>query len=510
MGALHCAALMLRKGVYMLSLKPFRRAAVPLLAVSTADAAGIVRRALADCRNGTIAPVITWDCIHGIRPANEQAQALAGELNANQEPAIATGNPVEALRALELLGKAEARPIVVMIGLADILADQSAGIPARQALWNLRDSITGSGAIVVLCVPLGWRNPFPNDIATAADSLPDRAELAALAGKLCNDAKVPAPSADLADKCADALVGLSGFAAEQALALSMSKTGIDLASLWERKRQQVSQTQGLSIYSGGERFSDLGGLEQAKSLFGQVIAGKRKPGAIVFIDEIEKSLAGSAGDSSGVSQSMLGYLLSYMQDQGATGSIFIGPPGAAKSALAKAVGTEADIPTIQLDLGGLKGSLVGESETRMREALAVVTAVSAGRPLFLATCNSIGNLPPELRRRFTLGTLFFDLPSAEERAAIWPIYIRKYGLPEQPLPAADNWTGAEIRQCADLADRLGCTLIEAARFVVPVAKSASEQIDKLRTEASGRYLSAGGDGLYVKPTSASKARKVEL
>ena len=494
----------------MLTLKPFRRAAVPLLAVSTADPAGIVRLALSDAKNGTIAPVLVWDCIHGIRPANEQAQAPAGELNNNNDPAIATGNPVEALRALEQLGKGEGRPIVVMLGLADILADVSSGIPARQALWNLRDSITSAGVLVVLVVPMGWRNPFPNDIATAADSLPELSELAALAVKLAADAKAPSPPKALADKCADALIGLSGFAAEQALALSLSKSGIDLPSLWTRKRQQVSQTQGLSIYAGAERFSDLGGLDQAKDLFGRVIRGKRKPGAIVFIDEIEKSIAGSAGDSSGVSQSMLGYLLSYMQDSAATGSIFIGPPGAAKSALAKAVGTEADIPTIQLDLGGLKGSLVGESESRMREALAVVTAVSAGRPLFLATCNSIGNLPPELRRRFTLGTMFFDLPSAEERAAIWPIYIAKFGLEAQALPAADGWTGAEIRQCADLADRLGCTLIDAARFVVPVSKSAAEVIERLRTEASGRYLSAGSTGLYVKPTSAAKARKVTV
>jgi hypothetical protein len=37
-----------------------------------------------------------------------------------------------------------------------------------------------------------------------------------------------------------------------------------------------------------------------------------------------------------------------------------------------------------------------------------------GRMLFIATCNSIASLPPELRRRFTLGTFFFDLPTALE------------------------------------------------------------------------------------------------
>lgn len=320
---------------------------------------------------------------------------------------------------------------------------------------------------------------------------------------------------DLSDeqrtRCADALIGLSGFAAEQALGLSVKKSGIDLLSLWMRKRQQVSETEGLGFYGGSERFTDIGGVQQAKELFGKVLAGKRKPGCIVFIDEIEKALAGATvgtGDTSGASQSILAYLLTYMQDNNATGSIFIGPPGAAKSAMAKAIGNEGGVPTIILDLGGIKGSLVGETERKMREALAVVTAVSDGRPMFIATCNSIAQLPPELRRRFTLGTLFFDLPTADERALIWPIYLKKYDLPKQKLPEAEKWTGAEIKQCCDLADRLGCTLIEAAKFVVPVAVAAREVIERLQSEASGRYLNAGASGLYTKVVIQASGRKV--
>lgn len=49
--------------------------------------------------------------------------------------------------------------------------------------------------------------------------------------------------------------------------------------------------------------------------------------------------------------------------------------------------------------------------------------------LWIATYNSIGTLPPELRRRFTLGTYFFDLPDD------------------------DGWTGA---------GRLGLTLEQSA------------------------------------------------
>lgn len=319
------------------------------------------------------------------------------------------------------------------------------------------------------------------------------------------------PTVELVEKAADALVGLSGFAAEQATALSLSKSGLDLNGLWERKRQQISETPGLSVYSGQERFDDLGGLSQAKNMFRRILDGRRKPGAVIFIDEIEKALGGSSSDSSGVSQSMLGYLLSYMQDQAATGAIFLGPPGAAKSAMAKAIGSEGDIPTVQLDLGGIKGSLVGESEGKMRTALSVITAISAGRPMFIATCNSIGSLPPELRRRFTLGTMFFDLPSRQERDGIWKIMKAKFGIADDDAIFPDaGWTGAEIRQCCDLADRMGISLFDASQFVVPVSVAAREQIEKLRTEASGRYLSASEPGVYRKPEAADGGRKMEL
>jgi SpoVK/Ycf46/Vps4 family AAA+-type ATPase len=134
-----------------------------------------------------------------------------------------------------------------------------------------------------------------------------------------------------------------------------------------------------------------------------------------------------------------------------------------------------------------------------------VTSVSNGRSLWIATCNSIGDLPPELRRRFTLGTFFFDLPDEEERAAIWEIYRHKYRLRSAqhpgPLLKDEGWTGAEIRQCCDLAWRLGCSLADAAKFVVPVSVSAAEQLDRLRKAAEGRFLSASTTGVYRRPSA---------
>ena len=505
----------------MISLKPYRRAAVPLLAVHTADPAEIVRLAVTEANNGRQYPVVAWDCIHGIVPRNESGQVLADALNSDasgtpMDPAVATSNPVEALMKIEQLGGNDLaeKAIVLMLGMADVLADQQSGIPARQAMWNLRDVLPRQGVLLVLTVPMGWINPFPDDIAVIVSPLPKREQHQQTAAKLCEDAGIEKPDDVTSGRIGDAMLGLSSFGSEQAISLSLTKKGVDTESLWDRKKQKISETPGLEYYSGTETFADLGGIEQAKKLLKAILAGKRKPGAIIFVDEVEKAFAGSSSDTSGVAQALLGYWLSYMQDMNATGVMLMGPPGAAKSATGKAMGNEGAMPTVQLDLGGIKGSLVGESEQRMRTAFSVVTAISGDRPFFVATCNSIGSLPPEFRRRFTIGTIFFDFPTDEEKAVIWPIYLQKYDLPDQEIPECIGWTGAEIKQCCDLADRLDMSLMDAAEYVVPVSVSAADQLDKLRKEASGRYLSASHPGVYryesLAQATSRKSRKIDL
>lgn len=194
-----------------------------------------------------------------------------------------------------------------------------------------------------------------------------------------------------------------------------------------------------------------------------------------------------------------------MQDLNIPGIILLGHPGTGKSAIAKAAGNVAQCPVVAIDTGAMKGSLVGESELRIRTAMEVFKAVSQGKGLFIATCNKIASLPPELRRRFTLGTFFVDLPSKAERARIWPMYARKFNIPESDSELSfddENWTGAEIKACCDVAFRTGFTLAEAAKFIVPVAKSSPDQVKALRDLANGRFISASAPGIFTLKTEA--------
>jgi SpoVK/Ycf46/Vps4 family AAA+-type ATPase len=240
--------------------------------------------------------------------------------------------------------------------------------------------------------------------------------------------------------------------------------------------------------------------------FGRLLfAGELPPRAIVRIDEIEKMLAGAQGDTSGVSQDALGTILREMEDQNWAGLIAVGPPGSGKSAFSKTLGRTHGAPTFSLDLGAAKGSLVGQSEERIRSAMKVIKAVAGAGAFFVATCNKLDVLPPELRRRFRYGIWFFDLPKKAERESIWKINVTKFKLtPEQLInrPGAGNaddkqWTGAEIRNVCELASRMRCTVREAASFIVPVAISDPESITRLRTLAAGKFLSATYPGAYV-------------
>ena len=175
--------------------------------------------------------------------------------------------------------------------------------------------------------------------------------------------------------------------------------------------------------------------------------------AVLFIDEIEKALAGvqSSGQTdSGVSARMFGTMLSWLSTTRATSSW--SPPA---------------------------------------------TTSASCRPEFS-------------RAERWDGMFFLDLPGQHEKDVIWRMYVEKFGLdPDQPRPNDRDWTGAEVRSCCRLAALLDVPLVEAALNVVPVAVTAGESVERLRNWASGRCLSADRPGLYTRNLGRLRALRVD-
>ncbi|MDO5318945.1 MAG: AAA family ATPase [bacterium] len=149
------------------------------------------------------------------------------------------------------------------------------------------------------------------------------------------------------------------------------------------------------------------------------------------------------------------------------GILIAGMPGCGKSLAAKAAAKTFGIPLVRLDMGRLMGKYVGESERKLREALAVAEAASpcvlwideiekafAGigsssdggtatrlfghfltwmsekkSPVYtIATANDVTNLPPELMRRGRFDELFsVDLPNEAECREILAVHLKRRG-----------------------------------------------------------------------------------
>lgn len=474
-------------------VKAARRVSTPIVAINTPDPAATIQE-LSAAINGS-APKLEWDIVRSFQPINAEGREAIGYVDVDN----ARYNPSAAfVEAAKLPGGT----VLFIHNAQSFLGDA----PAKQALWNLRDLFKADKRMIVL---LGQGIVLPpelaGDVLTFDEPLPDGELIGRIIDDVSQFAGVTVPP-ESRSKAVEALTGLPAFQVEQVAAMSLTSDGIDVDSLWERKRRQIEQTPGLTVYRGKDSFADIGGVNAVKDYAKRLVNGRSKPQAVVWLDEIEKAMAGSKGDTSGVSQDFLGTLLSHMEDHNCYGMMFVGPPGCAKSAVAKATGNEAGIPTVRLDLGGMKGSLVGQSEQQLRAALKVITAVSNGRSLWIATSNSVANMDTAMMRRFP-DVFYFDLPDEEERAKIWDIWLAKYEHPEWYPIDDTGWVGANIRKACEKAWMLDCSIEEAARYIVPVGKTAASEIATLRAQADGKFLSASQPGVYTKELAKPARRR---
>jgi hypothetical protein len=110
--------------------------------------------------------------------------------------------------------------------------------------------------------------------------------------------------------------------------------------------------------------------------------------------------------------------------------------------------------------------------------------LSDGRPegiYVIATCNSIKQLPPEWVRaeRWDTAPFFIDLPNESERSEILKFYQDKFNVEGSPKNM-EGWSGAEIKAVCRIAKMMSRSVVDVERFVVPISKTMGKEIDTLR------------------------------
>jgi hypothetical protein len=186
--------------------------------------------------------------------------------------------------------------------------------------------------------------------------------------------------------------------------------------------------------------------ETEKNLRTALASTEQLAPCVLWIDEIEKGLASSAGDGDGgVSRRVLGYLLTWMAER--RSHVFL-----------------------------------------------------------VATANQVRELPAELLRKGRFDEVFFvDLPDAATRRELFGLHLRRRGLDpgafdlDALASAAEGFSGAEIEQAIvsglyaahAAGEALGDFLLRAElRRTRPLSVVMAEQVDALRAWAAGRTVPA--------------------
>ncbi|MCT7958840.1 AAA family ATPase [Laspinema palackyanum] len=220
------------------------------------------------------------------------------------------------------------------------------------------------------------------------------------------------------------------------------------------------------------------------------------------------------------------------------GVLLAGIQGTGKSLAAKTIAHEWKLPLLRLDVGRLFGGIVGESESRTRQAIQIAEAISPcvlmldeaekafssgggegdsgtskrvfgtfltwmqekTAPVFIVvTANNVELLPPEFLRKGRLNEIFWvDLPSHEDRKSIFNVHLTRLRSDRQfdldlLASRSKDFSGAEIEQAIYDGMQFGFSrdeeftetdLLNAIASTVPLQQIASDKIQHLRDWAS--------------------------
>ncbi len=428
------------------------------------------------------------------------------------------GNPLEEgrmdpLTALQRLEAYRGEALFVLEDFHPFFEEPVVVRMLRNLLYSLR-----SARKTAVLISHNFKLPaeFREDVPQVFLPLPDYEALRELLHGVCEgrDVKVDLTS-EGEEKLVKSALGLTENQARGVFVKSILKhqdlNQSAIGLVLSEKQKIIKKDEVLEFFPARERISDIGGLDNLKE----------------WLKKRDKAFSSRAKD----------YGLPNPK-----GILIIGVQGTGKSLTAKATSALWRLPLLRMDMGKVFGSLVGESEERIRKALLLAETISpcilwideiekgfasvAGsgdsgtsarvfgtfltwmqekeKPVFvIATGNDIANLPPELMRKGRFDEIFFvDLPTYDERIEIFRVHlarvrpvIRNYEI-SFLAGETEGFSGAEIEQAIinamynafDDGEREFTTedIRKGAREVIPIAKLMSERIEKLREWAAER------------------------
>lgn len=418
---------------------------------------------------------VEWDCLRGIR------EQVSGQI---------LDDVVDPLEAVKWLGS---HTDTVLI--AHNFHHFTDSVEIIQAIQNCIPLWKGSGCCLIL---MGSNVQLPVEVdsffTTLQFSLPGLDQLQAIQQELADSVGV-----EINEESIEAALGLTEFESETAFALSLVQKQCLCPEVVTRQKMQMIKRTGLMEFWPPVPVDQVGGLHQFKA----------------YLENRKKAYAPGNGHLPKPKALLL-----------------VGIPGTGKSLSCKAAASILGWPLIRLDLSALKGSLVGESERRIRQATATIDAfgkavvwldeidkgfsgvASSGKTdggtvagmfghfltwlqettspiLVMATANGIQELPPELLRAGRFDAVFFvDIPTVGERAEIIQIMNTRYGsdIPVDYAKGLEGWSGSEIEQLAK--DSLFDGLEQAFKNIVPLSMTMKEAINSLQSWAETRARKA--------------------
>jgi len=472
------------------------------------------------------------DCINRSRPDNEHFQlcywsVADGLVNTQTRQVHQAADPLD---VLQTIADHADRAVFLLKDYHLFLQDPNP-LVLRKLKDVLLDGKTKQKTVVILGCRLVLPPELEREIVVVEFALPGPEDLRHVLQGIRESARLDEMEVAQQEKVIAAASGLTTIEAENAFALSFVQgRAIEPAIVAREKAQAVRKGGLLEIIEPTESLDDIGGLDQLKRWL----------------------LTRKDAFSERARQYGL---------PAPKGLLILGLPGTGKSLTAKATAKVFGVPLLRLDAGRLFGSLVGQSEGNLRSVLLTAEAIapavlwldeiekgfagtkSSGAsdggtsarvfgtflnwmqekaaPVFVvATANDVSQLPPELLRKGRFDELFFvDLPSRQEREAIWRLQIAKRGRNArefdtvQLAKATEGFTGAEIEtvfieamygafeQAAEPTD-LDITLV--LTDFVPLSKLMAEQIAGLRQWAKGRARPA------TSPPVEQKLRKLAV